>query len=122
MLKFRALSISLKIVLVLSAVNIALAMVGSFSGFSARSTFGDLMISEAAVCFIVGGLLDFVKSAGAIAIRRAMFRAGKFAETKSHTAKSHTANSREAAIVFMIAGLLLLAGTISLVIYDLTFH
>ena len=117
MLKFRALSISLKIVLVLSAVNIALAMVGSFSGFSARSTFGDLMISEAAVCFIVGGLLDFAKSAGAIGIRRAMFRAGKFAETKSHTA-----NSREAAIVFMIAGLLLLVGTISLVIYDLTFH
>ena len=115
-LKFRALSISLKIVLVLSAVNIALATVGSFSGFSARSTFGDLMIFEAAVCFIVGGLLDFAKSAGAIAIRRAIFRACKFAETK------HTANSREAAIVFMIAGLLLLVGTISLVIYDLTFH
>jgi hypothetical protein len=116
-LKFRVLLISLKIVLVLSAIDIAVATVGSFAGFSARSTFGDLLMFEAAVCFIVGGLLDFAKSAGAIGIRRVMFRARKFAE-----AEQGKANSREAAVVFMIAGFLLLVGTISLVIYDLTFH
>ena len=115
MSKVQTLSAAFRIILILSIVDGLTAACASLLGFSARSLFGDLLLFEAAVCLIIGGLLDFSKSAGVVELRRLMF--GK----KEPVPCSRAEDSRRV-LTFMIAGLLMLVGTILLVIIDVTFR
>jgi len=105
-----------RIVLILSIVDGVTSLCAGFLGFSARSLFGDLLLFEAAVCLIIGGLLDFAKSAGVVEIRRLMF--GK----KEPVLSCSRAEDSRRVLTFMIAGLLMLVGTILLVVIDVTFR
>jgi hypothetical protein len=104
-----------RVVLILSIVDGAISVCASLLGFSARSLFGDLLLFEASVCLIIGGLLDFTKSAGVVELRRLMF--GK----KEHVLSYSRANDASRSVMtFMIAGLVMLIGTILLVMIDVT--
>ncbi len=116
MSKVQILSEAFRIVLILSIVDGVTAACASLFGFSARSLFGDMLLFEAAVCLIIGGLLDFAKSAGIVGLRRLMF--GK---KEPDLPCSRREDSRRV-LTFMIAGLLMLVGTILLVLIDVTFR
>jgi hypothetical protein len=116
MSKIQILLAAFSIVLILSIVDGAIAICASLLGFSARSLFGDLLLFEASVCLIIGGLLDFTKSAGVVELRRLMF--GK----KEHVLSYSRANDSRSVMTFMIAGLLMLVGTILLVMIDVAFR
>ena len=105
-----------RIVLILSIVDGVTSLCADLLGFSARSLFGDLLLFEAAACLIIGGLLDFAKSAGVVEIRRLMF--GK----KETVFSCSRAEDTSRVLTFMIAGLLMLVGTILLVVIDVTFR
>ncbi len=107
---------ALKIVLVLALINTGLAFAASVVGFSLRSAFGDLLMLEAAICFVTGGILDFVSSAGAVQLRRLMFR------EKELPLPAKPGQNERRALVLVIAGIILLLAMVSLVVYDLTFH
>ena len=115
MLKLQILSSAIKIVLVLSIADSIAALCSSFVGLSPRSVFGDLLLLEAAVFFVIGGMLDFAKSAGVVQLRRVLF--GK----KESVLASSKGTDSSIVSVFMIAGLLMLAGTILMVMIDVAF-
>ena len=107
---------AIRVVLILSIVDGVAAVCASLLGFSARNLFGDLLIFEAAVCLVIGGLLDFAKSAGVVELRRLMF--GK----KEPVLSSSREEDSRRVLTFMTAGLLMLVGTILLVMIDVTFR
>jgi hypothetical protein len=107
---------AIKIVLVVGLVNVGLAFVASTVGVSARSAFGDLLMLEAALFFMLGGILDFVSSSGAVQLRRMMFR------DKSHSDPAFRAENERRALVLVITGIILLAVMVGLAAYDLTVH
>jgi len=116
MSKVQIFSAAFRIVLILSIVDGVTAACVGFLGFSARSLFGDLLLFEAAICLIIGALLDFTKSAGVAELRRLML--GKNAPVLS----CPRADDSRRVLTFMIAGLLMLVGTILLVMIDVTFR
>src|SRR5208283_379935 len=107
---------AIRVVLILSIVDGVAAVCASLLGFSARNLFGDMLIFEAAVCLIIGGLLDFAKSAGVVGLRRLMF--GR----KEPVLPCSRRDDSRRVLTFMIAGLLMLVGTILLVMIDVTFR
>jgi hypothetical protein len=112
--KRHILSAAIRGVLILNIADAITALCAGVLGFSARSVFGDLLILEATVCLLSGGLLDFSKSAGVTQLRRLLFEDASPAQTSSRADGSSTV------LTFFVIGLLMLFETILLTIVDVS--
>jgi len=114
MSKRHVFSAAIRGVLILSIADALTALCAGALGFSARSVFGDLLILEATVCLLAGGLLDFSKSAGVTQLRRLLF------EETGPTQTGSRADGSSRVLTFFVMGILMLFGIILLTIVDVS--
>ena len=92
-------------------VLVALAPFFTWIDSSRIGAIGDLLLIEVAVLFIVAGILDISSSAGMTGFRKL------FSPNVEYSTAKRKETERNA-MVFLIAGLLLLAAMIALATYD----
>jgi len=102
MLTFLAICIrSLRIAGGLVAADILVAYGLSFSGFSFIELLGDSMLVEVAILFIVGGLIDFSSSIGAVQLRKTILG------SKQEYSRSAHKEAEKRALMFFMTGLIM---------------
>ena len=112
MLTFRGIvDRSIRLVLVLLAADFILGYGLIFAGYPFVETFGDFMLLEVAVLFVLAGLMDFSSSLGAVQFRRTILHA-----RQEYSASKHKEVERKAA-VFLLGGLIIFLGLVVLAIY-----
>ena len=110
------LSASIRGVIILTIADAVTAVCASVVGVSVYDVFGDLLILEAAICLLFGGLLDFSKSAGLAQLRRLLSGEVELASQTS----PRTTHGSSVALMFFVMGILMLLGTILLTIVDVS--
>jgi hypothetical protein len=103
---------SLELAAGLLVSDVVAAYILSFFHIAFVESFGDIMLVEIAVLFILAGVIDFASSIGAAQFRKALLGARQAYSPSKHKA------SRRSASVLLGAGLILLAILILAAIYD----
>lgn len=107
---------SLRVCVLLVAVDLVVALLSSIIGRSPASAFGNLLLLEVAALFIAAGLLDLSSSVGMSQFKRSVMSSKEeFSPSKRRESEQHT-------LVFFLAGSILFAATVLLTIYDLFLH
>jgi hypothetical protein len=102
-------------------IGAALFVIDSIAGFlpfskmidmSPIGVIGDLLLVEVAALFILAGILDFASSVGMTQFRKV------FLSSKEDYSPDKRRQTERTALVYLIAGLILLFAMILLMIYD----
>jgi hypothetical protein len=102
---------SLRIAGVLLSADYVLAYVLTFLGYSFVETIGDFMLLEAAILFILAGLLDFSSSIGATQFRKTLLHS-----KQEYSSLRHKEVERRAA-VFFLGGLVIFVVLVIFALY-----
>jgi len=105
---------SVKIGAFLGILDLGAALFSTFFGFSPSAILGNLLLLEIAVLFIAAGLLEFSSSIGMVQFKRVVLSSK---EEFSGTRRKETERS---ALVYVLAGLILLAVMILLALVDIS--
>jgi hypothetical protein len=105
---------SMKYAGILLAGDVAVALLPFFTWIESSriGMIGDLLLVEVAVLFIMAGILDISSSGGMTGFRKLFSSNIEYSAVKRKESERH-------AMVFLIAGSLLLAAMIALATYDL---
>ena len=102
---------SLLIVLIALAADSAIAYLLTLAHYALAEIMGDFVLVESAFLFIVAGLVDFSTSIGAVQFRKTVL-----ASKQEYSASRHKEYARKA-LVFLIAGLILLGILVVVAVY-----
>lgn len=105
---------SMKYAGIFLAGDLAVALLPFFTWIDSSriGIIGDLLLAEVAALFIMGGIVDVSSSAGMTGFRKLFSSNIEYSAAKRKESESR-------ALVFLIAGSLLLAAMIALATYDL---
>lgn len=107
---------SVRVCVLLVAVDLVVALLAMIIGRSPANAFGDLLLLEVAALFLAAGLLDLSSSVGMGQFRRAVMA------SKEESSPSKRRESEQHTLVFFVAGSILFAVTVLLTIRDLFLH
>jgi hypothetical protein len=105
---------SLLVVVIALAADGAIAYLLTLVQYAFAETMGDLMLVEAAALFILAGLIDFSTSIGATQFRKTVL-----ASKQDYSPFKHKEYERRA-LIFLIAGLILLGMLVFVAVYPLS--
>jgi len=109
----RLLAKSLLIAAVLLVSDGVAAYGFTFLSYRFIETLGDMMLIEVAVLFIIAGLVDFYSSVGAVQFRMIL-------GSKQEYSSSGHKDAEKKALVFLIAGVILLSVMVTLALYGIS--
>jgi len=105
---------SLLISAAIFVMDFVLALALTWLGFALTDILGNLLLLETATFFVIGGILDFGTSAGIIQLRKLIL------SSKEGFSMAKRRESERNALVFVIAGVMLLSIMIVLALFDLS--
>ncbi len=105
---------SVKVSAFLGIVDLGAALLSTFFEFSPSAMLGNLLLLEIALLFILAGLLDFSSSIGMVQFKRVVL------SSKDEFSGTRRKEAERSALVYVFAGLILLAVMILLALADIS--